>query len=79
MYIVLFLHAFVDTCYILIIFRTMMVWNDGKDELLCREVLFFEPYQFKERTKERGNAWKAISESLNSITTQKFKVDARAV
>ena len=56
-----------------------MVWNGEKDELLCREVLLFEPYQFKERTRERGNAWRAIADNLNAITTHQFRVDSRAV
>ena len=47
--------------------------------MLCREVLLFEPYQFKPRTKERRNAWKAISENLMASKTVNFKVDARAV
>ena len=56
-----------------------MVWNDNKDEMLCREVLLFEPYQFKPRSHERGNAWKAIAENLNASVTCSFKVDARSV
>ncbi|KAJ7351010.1 hypothetical protein OS493_037270 [Desmophyllum pertusum] len=31
------------------------------------------------RTKERGNAWKGIADSLNDSTTLKFKVNTRAV
>ena len=56
-----------------------MVWNDNKDEMLCREVLLFEPYQFKPRSHERGNAWKAIAENLNASVTFSFKVDARSM
>ena len=54
-----------------------MAWNDQKDELLCREILLFEPYKFKARTREKGNSWKAMADNLNSIDG--FKVDARAV
>ena len=56
-----------------------MVWNAGKDELLFREILLFEPYQFKKRTNERGNAWRAIANNFNEITTHQFKVDWKAV
>ena len=58
-----------------------MVWNDYKDELLLREVLLVEPHKFKHRSRERGNAWKIIVDSLNSGSTDDiyFKVDARAV
>ena len=47
--------------------------------MLCREVLLFEPCQFKPPTKGRGNSWKAISENLMASKTINFKVDARAV
>ena len=58
-----------------------MVWNNEKDELLCREVLLLEPYQFKVRSRERGNVWKNIADALNRISTENiyFRVDARAV
>ena len=69
-------------------------WNyyfrdEKKIDMLCREVLLFEPYQFKPRTSERGNVWKAnsdrgnvwkvISNNLLASKTVNFKVDARAV
>ena len=47
------------------------------DELLCREILLFEPYKFKARTREKGNSWKAIANNL--ISLDEFKVHARAV
>ena len=43
-----------------------LVWSDEMDEILLKEAILYEPYQFKCRTKESGNAWKAISESLIS-------------
>ena len=58
-------------------FQKIMVWNDQQDELLCREILLFEPYKFKVRAREKGNSWKAIADNLNSLDG--FKVDARAV
>ena len=56
-----------------------MVWNYAKDEVLCKEILLFEPYQYKERTKEKGNCWKLIAENLNQIKSMSVKVDQRAV
>ena len=56
-----------------------MVWNDQKDDSLCKEILLFEPYHYKIRTKEKGNAWTAIADSLNEIKSQNFQVDQRAV
>ena len=43
-----------------------MVWDNEKDEYLCREVLLFEPYLHKPRTVARGNAWKAIAAQLTA-------------
>ena len=57
----------------------IMVWNDNKDEMLRREVLLFEPYQFKPHSHGRGNASKAIAENLNASVTWSFKVDAMPV
>ena len=45
--------------------KEIMVWNDQKDELLWSEILLFEPYKFKARTR------------TNSL--DESKVDARAV
>lgn len=58
-----------------------MVWNDQKDDYLCRELLLMETYKFKPRSRERGNAWKQIADALNAGSTEScfFKVDARAV
>ena len=56
-----------------------MVWTETKDELLCREILLFEPYQYKIRTKEKGNAWTAVADSLNELKSHSFQVDQRAV
>ena len=53
--------------------KKIIVWNDQKDELLCREILVLEPYKFKARTRE----WKAIADNLNFLDG--FKVDVRAV
>ena len=54
-----------------------MVWDNEKDEYLCREVLLFEPYLHKPRTVARGSAWKAIAAQLTAAPLS-FKVDVRA-
>ena len=56
-----------------------MVWNNNKDEILCREVLLLELYQFKLHSHERGNVWKAIAENLSASIKWSFKVDAKSV
>ena len=59
----------------------IMVLNNEKDELLCREVSLMEPYQYRARSRERRNFWKQIADALNLISTESisFRVDARAV
>ena len=56
--------------------KKKMVWSTSMDELLCKEIILYEPYQFKARTKESGNGWKLIGESLSSSDTFKFNVDS---
>ena len=61
-----------------IFYRKRMVWDNEKDEYLCREVLLFEPYLHKPRTVARGNSWKEIAIQLTASPLS-FKVDVRAV
>ena len=55
-----------------------MVWDNEKDEYLCREMLLFEPYLHKPKTVARGNTWKAITAQLTAAPLS-FEVDAQAV
>ena len=36
-----------------------------REVLLCREVLFQKPYQYKAGSKESGDAWRRIASNLN--------------
>ena len=56
-----------------------MVWTDHKDDLLLGEIRLFNPFKFKLRTKECGNAWKMVADNLNQLDSEQFKVDQRAV
>ena len=47
--------------------------------LLCRKVLFIEPYKFKSGSRERRSCYQKIAEALNQIDKPKFKVDLRSV
>ena len=42
------------------------MWNDNKDEMLCREVLLFELYQFK----PRKNDARSVRERLTGIVVK---------
>ena len=51
-----------------------------KDHIIfLRELLLFEPWNYKYGSKERGNYWERISESLNQLTDISFKVTQRSV
>ena len=46
---------------------------------MCREVPVEEPYRFKMRSTETGQAWESIAENLNAMPSLKFRVTARSV
>ena len=56
-----------------------MNWTFQHDVMLCREILVVEPFRFKHGSRERGQAWEKIANSLNDIERPKFNVDQRAV
>ena len=56
-----------------------MEWKEEHDILLCREILVSQPFQFKERTVERGKIWDEIANRLNNCETVKFRVTKRSV
>ena len=62
------------------IFRKPMVWNDEKDELLCREIFAVNVFcGTKRSTVARGAKWEKVAENLNNLNHVYFKVDKRGV
>ena len=55
-----------------------MHWLNEHDLILVREVLLFEPWRYRQRSVERGNAWKSMSEDLNVMEQPLFKVNERS-
>lgn len=49
------------------------------DVLLCREILVCEPFKPPKGSVERGKIWTKIADTLNSLTTIRFKVNQRGV
>ena len=47
--------------------------------LLCRELLLCEPYKFKSRSRESGQAWEFVASHLNDNKVPKFRVKERSV
>ena len=57
-----------------------MIWNDEKDELLCREILAVNVFIVTKRsTVARGAKWEKVAENLDKQQGVFFKVDKRAV
>jgi len=54
-----------------------MTWNNEKEVLLLREILVVEPFKFKAKTKERGQAWQEICDNVNKLNG--FTVTSRSV
>ena len=42
------------------------LWSDKHSETFVAEMYLHEPWKYKKGSKERGNVWDMISESLNS-------------
>ena len=56
-----------------------MVWEDEHHECLLREMFLFEPWQYKHGSKQRGQVWDRISDSLNALQHPKFNVNQKSV
>ena len=56
-----------------------MEWTDVHDDLLIREILSVEPYQYKASTVKRGNDWTQVADILNAIPEPAFRVNQRSV
>lgn len=56
-----------------------MLWMEKHDELLSREAMLVQPFAYRPSTRERGEAWSRIADSLNLIPDPKFYVNQRSV
>ena len=52
-----------------------MVWTRQHEEILVREIFTYEPYNYKSGTAQRGELWKLIAESLNTLEDPLFTVN----
>ena len=64
--------------YFLYHFRAMR-WTQDHEIVFLRQVLLFEPWQYKTGSSERGKVWEMLSDTLNANTTIYFKVTARSL
>ena len=56
-----------------------MYWTEQHNIILCREVVFENPYQYKKGSPQRSETWKKIVDILNKCATPQFNVDQRAI
>ena len=52
--------------------------HNEHDVMLVRQVLLYEPWQHRQGSVERGQIWKAIAESLNSLEDLNFRITDRS-
>ena len=56
-----------------------MEWTREHESFLMREILTVDPFQYKQSTVKRGQAWTQIADFLNSIASPQFRVSQRLV
>ena len=56
-----------------------MNWTAQHEEMLLHEILRWEPFNQKLGSPGRGEPWKMIAETLNSLDNPKFTVTQRSV
>ena len=55
-----------------------MKWTDEMDIILLKEIVLFEPWNFKRGSEERGRCWEQLAESLSAQNTYR-KLSQRSV
>lgn len=56
-----------------------MVWTDWHNEVLLQEMYLFEPWKYEWGSKQWGQVWERISESLNEHESPRFTVNQKYV
>ena len=56
-----------------------MTWAEEHNDLLICEMYLFEPWKYKKGSKERGEMWEKISNSLNYLDKPTFNVTQKSV
>ena len=50
-----------------------MEWSREKDTILAKEVLYSEPFQYKERTAQNVQAWQDVIAKVKTNYPKKFE------
>ena len=56
-----------------------MYWTEQHNIILCREVVFENPYVYKKGSPQRSEALKKIVDVLNKCDSPQFNADHRAI
>lgn len=59
--------------------NNVMYWTEQHNIILCREVVFQNPYVYKKGTPQCSETWKKIVDVLNKCDSPQFNVDHRAI
>jgi hypothetical protein len=59
--------------------KELFIWKKEHEQYFVRELLVTEPYMFKPKSTERGQAWRLLMENLNKLEKPKFRVTVRSV
>ena len=57
----------------------VMYWTSEHDVLLCREVVFENPFKTRKGSSQRSEIWDRIANTLNTCPKSVFAVDKRSV
>ena len=50
----------------------VMYWAEEHNIILCRDVLFENPYKYKKGSPQRSETWRKIADILNKCATPRF-------
>ena len=65
--------------FVLFSHSNVMYWTEQHNIILCREVVFENPYIYKKGSPQRSETWKKIVDVLNKCASPQFNVDHRAI
>ena len=57
----------------------IMNWKPPHDLVLCKEIIFVNPYSAKKKSIQRSALWQKIAENLNTVKDPCFIVEKRSV
>ena len=69
-----FRRAFPGLCSRNVVRPAAMEWSGDHDVMLCRKILYEDPFQLKKGSPDRGEVWSKIARALNRCVELKLNV-----